>query len=156
MRDDFINLLDLEYEKDKPDLVNRKSFLHRVIPYVVYKDPNPNRLRVYLTQNSEYVSKYVSGINQTFLLTRKIHDLEFYALQFEKLGLTIRNPLRFIKLIKSGNSFLLTDDDFESEIGLLYANVYVLTPINELVTTVQQNLYYLKTDYIERTVVSFL
>ena len=145
MRKEFINLLDLTYEENKPELINKKNYVHRIIPYVVYKDHNPNRLRVHITQNSDYITK---GINQTFLLVRDIFDLEFYVSHFERLGLTIKNPQYFINLIKSGKSFLLTEDDFKNTNEILYAHVYFLTPINESVTTIQQNLYHIKTDYI--------
>ena len=144
MRDEFINLLDLIYEENKPELINKQIYLHRIIPFIIYKDINPNRLRVHITQNPEYITK---GINQTFLLTKEIYELGFYASQFEKLGLVIKNSQHFINLIKSGNSFMLTHDDFKSKNELLYAHIYFLTPINESVLSVQQNLYYLKTDY---------
>jgi len=145
MHEDFVDLLDLIYKENKPELINKKIYSHRIIPYMVYTDSNPNRLRVHISQNSEYITK---GINQTFLLAREIYNYDYYAARFEKLGLIVKNPRRFTELLKSGSSFLLTSDDFKSTNELLYAHIYFLTPINESVTTVQQNLYYVKMDYV--------
>ena len=148
MRGEFIDLLDLMYDNNKLELINKKTYLHRVIPYVLYKDTNPNRLHIHITQNPQYITK---SIDQTFLLTRKIHDLEFYIRHFSRLNLTIKNPQNFINLIKSGISFLMTEDDFTSSSELLYVYIYFLAAKNESVTTVQQNFYYLKMDSISKS-----
>ncbi len=140
MREEFIHLLDIVYEKDRPEFNNRNDIVHKIIPYVIYKDSNPNRLQVHIT-NPDYITK---TINQTFLFARNIYDWEFYAEQFDKLGLTIKDNDKLIKLLNSGNSFLLTKDDFKSSYNIIYSNVYFLSPVDERVTSVKQDVYYLK------------
>ena len=148
MRKEFIHLLDLVYENNKSEFNNNTSIVHRVIPYVIYKDSNPNRLQVHITC-ADYITK---TINQTFLFARKIYDLDFYETQFERLGLGIKNKTKFIELLNSGNSFLLTKDDFESNYDIVYSNVYFLSPINERVTCVEQDVYYLKMNNIIKNI----
>lgn len=144
MQEEFIHLLDLVYKEDRPEFNKCMDVVHRVIPYVVYKDHNPNRLQVHIT-NSNSITK---NINQTFLVTRDIYNLDYYTHHFNKLELKIKNQKRFIKLLNSGTSFLLTKDDFESNRQILYSNVYFLSPVDERVTSVKDDVYYLKMNHI--------
>lgn len=144
MREEFIHLFDLVYEANKTEFNNRLDIAHKVIPYIIYKDPNPNRLQIHITC-ADYITK---SINQTFLFSRQIYDLDFYEIQFERLGLAIKNKTRFIELLNSRSSFLLTKDDFESKYEIVYSNVYFLSPIDERVTSVKQDVYYLKMNLV--------
>jgi hypothetical protein len=146
MRDEFRDLLDLFYKKNKPELYNNKNHSHRFISYLVYKDNNPNRLKIHFTQNHEYLTK---GINQIFLITNKTYDYKFYAFHFQRLGLTIKKPDNFIKLLKSNMSFVLTLEDFITDNNLLYVNIYCFTPINEEKTNIRDILYELKMSKIK-------
>jgi len=142
MRQEFIHLLDLVYGKNRPEFNNSPSVVHRIIPYVIYSDPNPNRLQIHIT----HPDSITKNINQTCLFAKNIHDLNYYTTLFNKLGLEIKNQTKFIKMLNSGSSFLLTKDDFESEseYSILHSNVYFLSPVDTRETSVELDVYYLK------------
>ena len=140
MRQEFIHLLDLVYGENRPEFNNLKNVVHRIVPYVIYSDPNPNRLQIHIT-HPDSITKIV---NQTCLFAKYIYELDYYSTIFNKLGLGIKNKERFIKMLNSGSSFLLTKDDFESECPILHSNVYFLSPVNTRVTSVELDVYYLK------------
>ena len=139
----FIDLLDLTYKENKPELFDNTNYSHKIIPYLVYKDKNPNRLLIHITQNCEDITR---GINQTFLQVYENYNLDFYVYHFDILGLKIKNIQRFLNLIKSGKSFLMTCNDFESNYNILYANIYVLT--HKMSISIENNLKYLKMCYV--------
>ncbi len=120
MREEFINLLDLVDEKDKPKFDNLQNVVYRVIPYIIYSEPNPNRLRIHIS-NPDSITK---SINQICQIAKNTYDLDYYTALFNKLGLKIKNKVKFIKNLNSGSSFLLTKEDFDSECPILYSNVY--------------------------------
>lgn len=147
MRKEFIHLLDLIYEPELSIFKNTSCFRYSFVSYVVYKDSNPNRLRIFI-QNPNYINKV---IDQTILSLNKIYDLDFYQSIFDNLELTLQNPEKFTKLLISNNSFLLSKDDFIPNDNILYSNIYILLPINTRVTTLQNELYFIKTNYIAKT-----
>jgi hypothetical protein len=144
MREEFIHLLDLVIGKDSNIYTNDNKYSHQIIPYVVYQDSNPNRLRIHIT-NPESIPK---SMNQTMCRTSGIKELDFYTGEFEKLGLSIKYKENFVHLLKSGKSFVVTRDDLDGGPEIIYSNVYFLTPVDERVTTVEQDVYYLKMNYL--------
>lgn len=135
MRYEFIHLLDLI------DIQN-SNFKHSIYPYIVFKDSNPNRLELYIVNPKNIAIEQ----KQTFVKLNKIYNMEFYQSIFEKLGLSLTKPEKFMKQLNSNNSFILTKDDFSSNKEILYSNIYFMTHIDERVTTIQNELYFLKTD----------
>jgi hypothetical protein len=145
MRNEFINLLDLIYESGKIESkLENNYYKYNIFSYIVFKDSNPKRLQIFIKNPKNITSE----IDQTFLKLDKIHDFDFYQVNFKKLGLTLVNTERFIKLLNSGASFLLTKDDFISEKEIIYSNIYCLSKIDERVTTIEQEIHYLKMDYL--------
>jgi hypothetical protein len=131
MREEFTNFLDLSHGNYITNPYKYKLFNHKIIPHIIYKDLNPNRLRVHISQNQEYITK---GINQTFLTvinTNDSIDAEFYKYHLGRLNLTIKNPLHFEKLISSDESFVMTEDDFELNDQILYARIYFIVSHNK-------------------------
>lgn len=132
MREEFIHLLDLVDGEGLADFANGKIYTHRIIPYIIYQDSNPNRLLIHIT-NPESIPK---SINQTLCCTTIINDLDFYTGKFDKLGLSIKSKEKFIQLLKSGKSFVLTKEDFNYDHEIVYSNIYFMSPVDERVTTV--------------------
>lgn len=144
MNSKFKDLLDLTYKENKAELYVEKDIMHKVITYVVYKDKNPNRLRIFVPTNNKCITQ---TINQTLLIVKENKNLDYYVNHFENLGLKIKYLQRFFKLINSNKSFLLTDFDFEINKDILFANVYILS-FNLLSLSLENSLKYLKLNYV--------
>lgn len=118
MKEEYIYLLTIQ-----PDYQTLYECLHTVIPFIIFKDINPNRLEIYIVQNPKYL---VSEVNQTMLMLRKIYDFNFYNENLQKIGLTIKDKENFMELIYKKKSFNLTEEDLISEKEIYYANIYFL------------------------------
>ena len=133
LNNNFINFLDLTYKKQVVETVLDNYYKHHIFSFVIFKDINPNRFEI--------------KIQKDIKLT-EIYDIDFYLSHFTNMDIVLKDSEKFTEMIKSNNSFMLSKNDFVSEKDILYSNIYFIAQINESVTTVEQEIYYLKIDYL--------
>ena len=118
MGDEFINL----FEYNPKSEINN-YYKHKVLPYVIFKDKNPNRLEVCIIQNPKQIK---NDSSQVMLLLRNTYNYDFYEINFSRLGLKIRDQEKFMDLLNSKRPFVLTKEDFNSEKEIFLSNIHFL------------------------------